>query len=305
MPNPPVASWRSPIARGMSGPDVAAWQSVLAQEGFLFAGDVDGSFGPKTEKSTVSFQIAHHLAADGLVGSACRNVIGAAPPAPLATTGIFDARWRFLQAASYTRVPSSTPRTVTLIVLHSMEAPDRPDTAEGVASWFAGARGAPPKASAHICCDMNSIVQCVLPQDIAWGAQGGNSIGYHCEQAGYAAWTRDQWLAPNSLSMLKLMASHVRLALDHFMLSDAVLVDDEVAACVRDSLIKQGKMVGSLSGTIGGICEHRQLTRVWQAWAHYGIPNPKVGPKPWWPSHTDCGEGYPIDVLLENVKVAA
>jgi hypothetical protein len=284
----------------MRGPDVSAWQGVLTEVGLLLPGDIDGAFGPKTEKATVNFELAHGLQPDGRVGSGCRNVIGAPLPPPTPSPHeVFDPRWKFLQAVGFTRV--NAPRSVTLIPMHSMEAPERPDTAEGVASWFAGARGAPPKASAHVCGDEDSIVQCVLPNDIAWGAQGGNSISYHCEQAGYAEWPREKWLEPTSRSMIRLMASHVKLALAFFGLPAMALTEEEVASCVRDALIAQGKIRGALSGVRGGVCQHRQLTMVWQAWAKYGLPNPRHEPKPWWPSHVDCGVGYPIDVLMGDI----
>jgi len=298
------STWRSPLTRGMSGADVAEWQGVLVESDLLDQADVDGDFGRKTEKATIAFQVSRKLKPDGSVGPATRAAIGTPPKGPIAAMEhpeIFDPRWRFLQAARCTRV--NTPRTVTLVTMHTMQAPQKPDTAEGVAAWFAGARGAPPDASAHVCGDMDSIVQCVLPNDIAWGAQGGNSISYHCEQAGYAEWKREQWLEPNNRAMIRLMATHVRLALEHFGLPKVTLAEEEVASCVRDALVMQGKVKGTMSGVKGGICQHRQLTMVWQKWNKYGLPNPRAAvPKPWWPTHVDCGEGYPMDVLLGYVS---
>lgn len=296
--------WRPSLSRGMQGPDVASWQRVLFDEGILAReSDIDGDFGAQTEKKTILFQLRHGLPPVGVVGPKTRAEIGVPKAPPTLPQGIFDQRWAFLQAANFTRMTSH--RAVNLIVLHTMEAPERPDTAEGVASWFAGARGNAPQASAHVCCDMDSIVQCVLPNDIAWAAKGGNSSAYHCEQAGYAKWPREKWLEPNSLAMLTLMASHLRLALDHFLLPAKMLSDDEVAHCIRDSLIRNGKFGNlNLSGVVGGVCQHRQITRVWQAWNRYALPNPRLSPTPWWPTHVDCGDGYPSDVLLDLAKEA-
>jgi len=274
----------------------------MVRWGLMRPEDVDSRFGPRTEKATITFQIQRGLKPDGVVGKETfASAATSEPPVVVYSDELFDQRWHFLQAANYKHV--TTPRTVSLIPMHTMEAPEKPDTAEGVASWFHGARGKPPDASAHVCGDGDSIVQCVKPNDVAWGAQGGNSISYHCEQAGYASWSRDKWLTANNLAMLKLMASHVHLALAHFKLPAVALTDDDVAACVRDSLIAQGRISGALSGVVGGICEHRQLTHVWQQWARYGLPDPRKEPKPFWPTHVDCGDGYPMDVFLDLVKV--
>ena len=97
---------------------------------------------------------------------------------------------------------------IGIIVVHSMEAPNKPDTAEGVAAWFAGLRGKPPEASAHACCDLDSMVRCVRPEHMAAAAPGANEVGYHIEHAGYARQRREQWLDPTGYSMLQISAAH-------------------------------------------------------------------------------------------------
>lgn len=299
MINPIPATWRSPLKRGMSGADVEAWQQVLISQRFLVP-PMDGDFGPKTEKATIQFQITHRLPADGDVGPLTRRMIDAIPVEPTPIPGVFDRRWAYLQAANFNRMPPNN-RRVSLIVMHTMQSPNRPDTAEGVASWFAGKRpGGAPKASAHVCVDVDSIVQCVLPKDIAWGAQGGNWCSYHIEQAAYAEWTLDEWSTPEATSMLKLAGSHVRLAGEYFGLDTVALTTDEVAGCIRDAMIFQSKLRGSLSNVKGGVCTHRQITDVWQGWAKYGLPNPRL--QGWWPDHVDCGPHYPMVGLLGFAK---
>lgn len=291
---------RPELRRGAKGADVRTWQGVLVAAGHYRAADVDGDFGRKTEKGTVAFQIAHGLPPDGIVNEACWGAINVPelPPQRLPRE-VFDRRWKLVQAKNYQIV--NAPRTVTLITMHSMQHANRPDTAEGVAAWFAGLRGPAPDTSAHVCCDEDSIVQCVLPNDIAWAAKGGNAIGYHCEQAGYAEWPREKWLEADNRAMIRLMASHVRLALAYFELPAVALTEAEVAAAIRDSLIAQKRISGTPSGVRGGICQHNQITRAWQAWTKYGLPNPRKDSKPWWPSHVDCGDGYPMDVLLGDI----
>ena len=57
---------------------------------------------------------------------------------------------------------------IDVLVIHTMESPEKPDTAESVANWFSGSTA--PQASAHYCIDGNSIVQCVHDDDVAWHA---------------------------------------------------------------------------------------------------------------------------------------
>lgn len=291
--------WRNPLKRGMTGDDVRSWQTALVDVGLLDSVDIIGVFGPRTEKATIQFQLDHGLTPDGIVGPETQAAIGTSPkPAPV-IPGIFDSRWRFIQAVGYT--PSSG-RVVTMIPMHAMQAPERPDTAEGVAAWFGGLRGKPPKASSHVTVDVDSIVQCVKPEDVAWGAQGGNACGYHIEQPGYANWTREQWLAPDSSAMLTLAASHVKLACDHFGLPIAALAREEVAALIRDSLIRQHELPGVISGHPGGICQHMDITYVWQQFSNYGLPDPRKRAQSFWPTHTDCGDGYPMDELVSRAR---
>jgi len=64
----------------------------------------------------------------------------------------------FIKAKNYTEGRDSS---IDLLVIHTMEAPEKGETAENIASWFAGANA--PQASAHYCIDANSVVQCELP----------------------------------------------------------------------------------------------------------------------------------------------
>lgn len=95
---------------------------------------------------------------------------------------------KFVQARNYTKVAS---RTIAIIVIHTMEAAEKPDTAEAVANWFAGPTA--PRASAHYCIDSNSIVQCVRDHDVAWHAPGANHNGLGFEHAGRAAQRASDW----------------------------------------------------------------------------------------------------------------
>lgn len=111
----------------------------------------------------------------------------------------------FVQARNYT---PSAGRKVDLVVLHSMESAEKPDTAEGVAAWFAGPKS--PEASAHYCVDADSVVQCVLERDVAWAAPGSNHNGVHIEMAGRAAQTAAEWADTYSAAVVARAARLVR-----------------------------------------------------------------------------------------------
>lgn len=88
---------------------------------------------------------------------------------------------------------------VRLIVIHSMEAPEKGDTAEAVARYFARTA---TQASAHVCADSNSLVRCVADSDTAWACPRVNADGLHIELAGYARQTKAQWLDDYSRALL-------------------------------------------------------------------------------------------------------
>lgn len=107
-------------------------------------------------------------------------------------------RWPLIRAKHFSKIPNK--RGVRIIVIHSMEAPEKGDTAENVAKYF---QNTVRQASAHICVDSNSIVQCVLDNDVAWAAPGANKDGIHIEMAGYAKQTKAEWLDPYSTLVLE------------------------------------------------------------------------------------------------------
>jgi N-acetyl-anhydromuramyl-L-alanine amidase AmpD len=110
----------------------------------------------------------------------------------------------FVQARNYTR-GRSVP--IDVLVIHTMESPEKPDTAESVAAWFAGPTA--PQASAHYCIDVNSIVQCVHDNDVAWHAPGANHNGLGFEHAGRAAQGPADWSDDYSTKMLEISAQLV------------------------------------------------------------------------------------------------
>jgi N-acetyl-anhydromuramyl-L-alanine amidase AmpD len=94
---------------------------------------------------------------------------------------------QYIEARYFTRLPS---RSIRVLVIHDMEAPEKGTTAENVARFFANN---PNKTSAHYCIDNDSEVQSVPDSSVAYAAPGANSDGLHFELAGYAAQRPADW----------------------------------------------------------------------------------------------------------------
>jgi N-acetyl-anhydromuramyl-L-alanine amidase AmpD len=101
--------------------------------------------------------------------------------------------------------PTRQASDVKLIVVHTMETPEKPHTAKNVALWFASVNA--PQASAHYCLDADDTVQCVDELTVAWGAPGANRDGVHLEHAGYAAQSSPQWSDDYAMRMLARSAA--------------------------------------------------------------------------------------------------
>lgn len=185
------------LRRGVHGTDVMEWQR------FIRVG-ADGKFGPHTERVTQSWQKAQGLLADGVVGPmtvAQANVVLARRELAGASPGddLIDS---FVQARNYHDIDRGDH--VKHLVVHTMEASEKPTTAEAVAAWFAG--DAAPQASAHFMIDNDSIVQGLREEVIGWHAPGANKSGIGLEHAGYARQTAKQWDDEFSRDMLERSA---------------------------------------------------------------------------------------------------
>jgi N-acetyl-anhydromuramyl-L-alanine amidase AmpD len=174
----------------------------------------------------------------------------------------------FIQARNYTPCPGG--REVKLVVIHTMESPEKPGTAMAVAKWFAGSSA--PQASAHYCCDATEIVQCVAELDIAWGAPGANRQGIHIEHAGKASQNAADWDDEPSRAMLALSAQCV------------------AGICTRWDIPIVRPSIADLAAGAKGIVGHWDVTRAFPA---------AKG------SHTDPGVHFPWFEYLENVLTAA
>lgn len=172
-------------------------------------------------------------------------------------------KWPFIPAKNFTKVAKK--RGVRVIVMHSMEAPEKGDTAEKIAEYF---RTTTKQASAHICVDNNSIVQCVFDNDIAWAAPGANSDGIQIEMAGYAKQTEADWLDPYSTLVLENAANAASQYCLKYDIPIVRLTDKEL----------EGKLAK-------GIVSHSQVSDVFKK-----------------SDHTDPGKEFPWDYFLGRVQ---
>lgn len=86
---------------------------------------------------------------------------------------------------------------ISLIGIHTMEAPEAKQTAENVAQYFKRVN-----ASAHWCVDNDSRVRVVDDKDTAWTLPGANSRSLNIEIAGYAKQDPDDWADKYSIDAL-------------------------------------------------------------------------------------------------------
>jgi len=258
--HPRPDQWRKVMRLGDAGADVAAWRFVLEDDDFDLSGP-SNIFDPSVHNATVAWQAARHLRADGVVGEKTRaaiNVEVIARPQVL-----FDPEALvYVEAANWQRNVGAVAKN--LVVLHSMEATEASTTAENVAAWFAGKRGAAPRTSAHYCVDADSVICCVPPERIAWHAPGVNGRGIGVELAGYARQSRAQWLDDYSLRMLLLAAELTAYLCERFGIPTAFIGAEH---------IKRGAP---------GITTHAEVTKAF----------PEKG------THWDPGPHFPVSDFL-------
>ncbi len=95
--------------------------------------------------------------------------------------------YRFRESPNRTAAPG---RSITVVVIHTMEIAEREGAAEACAEWFANPES---EVSAHYCVDADTTIQCVREEDIAWHARGGNANSIGIELAGFAGQTAREW----------------------------------------------------------------------------------------------------------------
>lgn len=246
------------LRKGMTGPDVAAWQRKLMKAGWSLAPyHDDGDFGGLTEARTIAATGKDHVPPGAeprkKTQSSARPAVrpGDEPGVPL------------VQARNYTPANRSEVRW---IVIHTMEAAEEYiRTAENVANWFAGADA--PKASAHYNVDRDSIVQSVREVDVAWHAKGGNRYGIGIEHAGYARQSELDWADGPSQEILtrsaRLTASIAkRWGIPPVRLSDNDLRNGLKGFCGHGDITRAFKIAGGHTDPGAGFPWSRYLDMV-------------------------------------------
>ena len=167
-----------------------------------------------------------------------------------------------IKAKWFTKVADR--RKVRVVVIHTMEATKKADTAENVAKYF---QKGTVKASAHLCIDNDSIVQCVFDNDVAYAAPGVNKDGIQLELAGFANQTKADWGdAYNTLLLEKAANAAAQYCLKYDV--------------PRKHLTNQRLKAGDK-----GIIGHYQASDV------YKISD-----------HSDPGKNFPWDFFIERVE---
>lgn len=109
----------------------------------------------------------------------------------------------FIQAKHYRQAERTK---INLVVIHTMESPEGPQTAKSVARWFASTKR---RVSAHYNIDSTNIVRSVHEKDVAFHAPGANHNGIGLEHAGYLRQSPAEWNDPYSAAMLQRSAELV------------------------------------------------------------------------------------------------
>lgn len=172
--------------------------------------------------------------------------------------------WPFTKARHFKDLPTGE-RTVRVLVIHAMEAPEGEQTAENVARYFATTQTV---ASAHVNVDSNSVVQSVKDSDIAYAAPGANHDGIQIELAGYARQTKKEWLDEFGVRMLNRAADVAAQYCLKYGVPPVQLTDEQLRAGHR------------------GIVGHVQVSNVYKK-----------------STHTDPGPNFPWTYFLCAVRV--
>lgn len=156
-----------------------------------------------------------------------------------------------------------------LLVLHSGECPLQGGFARSLTEWAAVPYPADPIASWQWFVDPLAIVNFVPAYLGAWHASEANNLSEGFEQAGYARYSRADWLTPDGQTQLESLA---------WIMAQRAIAND-----IPPRWLSTAEVTAATSGnrSIKGFCTHRQI-------------DPET--------RTDPGNGYPLDLLMQRVQ---
>lgn len=167
------------------------------------------------------------------------------------------------------------PASIRYIVMHSTEG----STAEAAARYFMTPQSG---GSANLVLDDVVCYRTLLDHVIPWGAPPLNTLGFHIEQAGFARWTRAEWLEHRSTLERAAYKAALRC---HWYQIPARLLD---AAALRSDFgdVKDKSGIPAHPGPLrGGIVTHATVSEA------FGLSD-----------HTDPGDGWPAELFVELVR---
>lgn len=158
-----------------------------------------------------------------------------------------------------------------LLVLHSGECPLRGGYAQSLTNWanIPLSQGG-PEASWQWFVDPIAIVEMVPAVYAAWHASEANPMSEGMEQAGYARYTREEWLTPEGMKQLDNLAWLFAQRCKANGIPARWLTTEEVEAVTKHG-----------NREVKGLCLHRQI-------------DPET--------RTDPGNNYPYDELLQQIR---
>ena len=156
-------------------------------------------------------------------------------------------------------------------VIHTAECPLRVGYAASMSEWADG-DSYNPRVSWQRFVDPATVARFIPLSEAAWHASGFNAYTCGYEQSGYASYSRSQWLSPDGMRQIDLLAQEI-------------VKNGLPASGIRILSDSQLRAIKAGDRSIYGLASHAVVSRL------FGGNN-----------RTDPGAGYPWDVLLDWIR---
>jgi hypothetical protein len=176
--------------------------------------------------------------------------------------------------AAYHHSGDRRPASIRYVVMHSTEGP----TAEAAARYFEQPSSG---GSSNLVLDDNTCFRVLGDHVIPWGAPPLNTLGFHVEQAGYASWSREEWLRHSRT--VQRAAYKAALRCKWYRIPPVLLDVENLRKDFGDAPVAG---VPAHPGPLrGGIVTHATVSDAYHE-----------------SDHTDPGPGWPADTFVELVR---